>query len=354
MAGRGKLRAGRRVCARFTLGAGKSTVQVATASRTAELPPAALFSPGADSTAPLSVNLPVRFRCLGPVMQMQAVSLDDKYELESGRIFVSGIQALVRLPIMQRQRDAAAGLNTAAFISGYRGSPLGGYDVNLWRAQKFLARNHIKFQPGVNEDLAATAVWGSQQSVLFPDAKYDGVTGIWYGKGPGVDRSGDAFKYGSLAGSARYGGVICLAGDDHGCKSSTLPHQSEQAFVHYMMPVLNPTTVEEYLELGLYGIAMSRYSGCWTAFKAISESVETSSSIFLDPLAQNIVTPSDFELPEGGSTFAITMIATIRSGATLTSGCRRLKPLRGPTTLTESNWTARARALASWRLARLI
>ena len=213
---------------------------------------------------------------------------------------MSGIQALVRLPMMQHQRDRARGLGTATYITGYRGSPLGGYDVNLWRAQRFLARADVKFQPGVNEDLAATAIWGSQQATLFPDAKYDGVVGIWYGKGPGVDRSGDAIKHGSLAGTARYGGVLCLAGDDHGCKSSTLPHQSEQAFVHYMVPVLNPATVEEYIELGLLGIEMSRYSGCWIAFKAISESVETSSSIDLDPLAREIIIPRGVDLPPEG------------------------------------------------------
>jgi len=228
------------------------------------------------------------------------VALDDKYTSEEGRIFVSGIQALVRLPMMQRKRDAAEGLDTAGFISGYRGSPLGGLDVNLWRAQAFLARHHVRFQPGVNEDLAATAVWGSQQSVLFPDAKYDGVVGIWYGKGPGVDRSGDALKHGSLAGSARHGGVICLAGDDHGCKSSTLPHQSEQAFVHYMIPVLNPATVSDYLAVGLRAIAMSRFSGCWIAMKTISESVETSSSVLLEPIGERILLPDDFELPPGG------------------------------------------------------
>src|SRR3954467_13967296 len=155
------------------------------------------------------------------------VKLDDKYELESGRVFLTGTQALVRLPMMQRRRDEAAGLNTAGFISGYRGSPLGGYDLALWRASKFLKRHHIHFQPGLNEDLAATAVWGSQVGNLFPGAKYDGVFSIWYGKGPGVDRSGDALKHGNSAGSAPHGGVLVVAGDDHTCKSSTLAHQSE-------------------------------------------------------------------------------------------------------------------------------
>ena len=164
-------------------------------------------------------------------MALAAVTLDDKYALERGRVYLTGTQALVRLPMMQRQRDAAAGLNTACFISGYRGSPLGGLDQGLWGARRFLERNHIRFQPAINEELGATAVWGSQQIGLFPGAKYDGVFALWYGKGPGVDRSGDPLKHGNAAGSAQHGGVLLLAGDDHTCKSSTLPHQSEYAFM---------------------------------------------------------------------------------------------------------------------------
>jgi indolepyruvate ferredoxin oxidoreductase len=191
------------------------------------------------------------------------VSLDDKYELESGRVFVTGVQALVRLLILQRQRDRLAGLNTAGFVSGYRGSPLGGLDQALWKAQKFLDRADIKFQPGLNEDLAATAIWGSQQVNLYPNAKVDGVFAMWYGKGPGVDRCGDVFKHANFAGTSKHGGVLVLAGDDHAAKSSTLPHQSDHQFSAAMMPVLYPSSVQEIIDLGLHGWAMSRYSGCW-------------------------------------------------------------------------------------------
>ena len=233
-------------------------------------------------------------------MTLAAVSLDDKYVLESGRVYLTGTQALVRLALMQRRRDQQAGLNTAAFISGYRGSPLGGFDQALWRARKFLAESHIHFQPGVNEDLGATAVWGSQQVGLWPGAKYDGVYAIWYGKGPGVDRSGDVFKHGNFAGSSPHGGVLALAGDDHACKSSTVPHQSEHAFAAAMMPVLNPSNVQEVLDLGLYGWAMSRYSGCWVGFKTIAETVDSSASVHVDPQRIQIALPDDFEMPEGG------------------------------------------------------
>src|SRR6185369_1656537 len=195
-------------------------------------------------------------------MALAAVTLNDKYTVESGRIFLTGTQALVRLPMMQRARDVAAGLNTACFISGYRGSPLGGFDQGLWSAQRFLDKNHIKFQPGVNEDLGATAVWGSQQVGLFPGAKYDGVFAMWYGKGPGVDRCGDVFRHANATGTAQYGGVLVIAGDDHAAKSSTMPHQTEHIFKAVLMPVLYPANVQEYLDYGLHGWAMSRYSGC--------------------------------------------------------------------------------------------
>src|SRR5579872_5930434 len=191
------------------------------------------------------------------------ISLDQKYTQGSGHVFLTGIQALVRLPMAQIRRDRAAGLNTAGFISGYRGSPLGGYDNALWQAQSLLEQNDIRFQPGLNEDLAATAVWGSQQVGLFPGARVDGVFGIWYGKGPGVDRSVDALKHANSAGTSRHGGVLALAGDDHGCQSSTLAHQSEQVFAAALIPVINPSTLQDYLDLGLYGFALSRYSGCW-------------------------------------------------------------------------------------------
>jgi indolepyruvate ferredoxin oxidoreductase len=233
-------------------------------------------------------------------MALATVTLDDKYVQDSGRIYLSGIQALVRLPLIQQQRDKAAGLNTGGFISGYRGSPLGVYDNALWQARRFLERANIQFQPGVNEDLAATAVWGSQQTTLFPGAAVDGVFGIWYGKGPGVDRSIDALKHANAAGSAPHGGVLAIAGDDHGCQSSTLAHQSEQDFIAAMMPILNPATVQEYLDFGLLGFALSRYSGCWIGFKAVAEAVESSASVSVDPHRIEIVRPQDFAPPPGG------------------------------------------------------
>jgi len=228
------------------------------------------------------------------------ISLDQKYTQGSGHIFLTGIQALVRLPMAQIRRDRAAGLNTAGFISGYRGSPLGGYDQQLFAARKHLEQYNIKFQPGVNEDLAATAVWGSQQLNLSPGANYDGVVGIWYGKGPGVDRCGDVFRHGNAAGSAKNGGVLVLAGDDHGAKSSTVPHQSDHAFMSALMPYLYPSSIHEMIEMGLLGIAMSRYSGCWVGMKVITETVETTAEIDLTDEMTPFVIPTDFEMPEGG------------------------------------------------------
>src|SRR3981081_1149700 len=233
-------------------------------------------------------------------MTLMQVGVDDTSRLDTKRIYLSGIQALVRLPMLQRERDRLQSLNTAGFISGYRGSPLGMYDNALWRAKSFLQSQDIAFVPGLNEDLAATAVWGSQQVGMFPGAKVDGVFGIWYGKGPGVDRSLDALKHANAAGSSRNGGVIALAGDDHGCQSSTLAHQSEQVFAAALMPILNPATLQDYLDLGLYGFALSRFSGCWVGFKAISETVESSASIYSDPSRVPVVLPSDFEMPAGG------------------------------------------------------
>ena len=227
-------------------------------------------------------------------------ALEDRYRLGKGRVYLTGIQALVRLPMMQKQRDAAAGLNTGGFISGYRGSPLGMYDNALWGAKRYLKENNIHFQPGLNEDLAATSVWGSQQVNLFPGAKVDGVFSIWYGKGPGVDRSMDVLKHGNAAGASPHGGVIARAGDDHGCQSSTLPHQSEQVFAAAMIPVVNPANVQEYLDFGILGFALSRYSGCWIGFKAISETVESGASVWVDPERIRIVMPTDFQLPPGG------------------------------------------------------
>ena len=227
-------------------------------------------------------------------------TLDHKYSRGEGRIYLSGIQALVRLPLMQRQRDEALNLNTAGFVSGYRGSPLGGLDLELWRARKHLKGAHVEFAPGLNEDLAATAVWGTQQVNLFPGAKYDGVFGMWYGKGPGVDRAGDVFKHGNAAGTSKHGGVLVLAGDDHACRSSTLPHQSEHEFISAMMPILNPAGVQDILDMGMLGWAMSRFSGRWVGFKTIAETVESSASVNVDPHQLDIVIPTDFALPPGG------------------------------------------------------
>lgn len=228
------------------------------------------------------------------------VTLDDKYTLERGRVFLTGTQALVRLPMLQRKRDLAAGLNTAAFISGYRGSPLGLFDQQLWKARKYLKENHIQFQPGVNEDLAATAVWGSQQLNMFPKAKYDGVFGIWYGKGPGVDRSMDVFKHANSAGTSKHGGVLALCGDDHGAASSTVAHQSEHMMMAAMMPMLHPANVQEFIDYGLLGWTMSRYAGVWVGFKCQTETVESAASVSIDPDRLQIAYPTDFQMPPGG------------------------------------------------------
>jgi indolepyruvate ferredoxin oxidoreductase len=232
---------------------------------------------------------------------LQTVTLDDKYALDAGRAFMSGVQALVRLPMLQRTRDAAAGLNTAGFVSGYRGSPLGGYDQALMAAKKHLARQNIVFQPGVNEELGATAVWGTQQMALFPEkARFDGVFGMWYGKGPGVDRCIDVFKHANMAGTSKHGGVIAVAGDDHIAKSSTAAHQSDHVFKAVGFPVFFPTSVQDILDMGLHAFAMSRFSGLWSGLKTIQEIVESSASVSVDPDRVNIVLPEDFQMPPGG------------------------------------------------------
>ena len=232
---------------------------------------------------------------------LERATLDDKYTLDSGRAFMSGVQALVRLPMLQRQRDAAAGLNTAGFISGYRGSPLGGYDQALWSAKKHLSAQNIVFQPGVNEELAATAVWGSQQLEFdAANKRFDGVFGIWYGKGPGVDRCSDVFKHANMAGTAPHGGVIALAGDDHVAKSSTAAHQSDHIFKACGLPVFFPSSAQDILDLGLHAFAMSRFSGLWTSMKTIQEVVESSASIDVSADRVKIVLPTDFRMPPGG------------------------------------------------------
>ena len=224
--------------------------------------------------------------------------LDERYRLEAGTVYLTGLQALVKLLLLQSQRDREAGLNTAGYVSGYRGSPLGGLDQELWRARDFLESAPVHFQPGVNEELAATAIWGTQQLNLFPGARHDGVFGLWYGKGPGVDRSGDAFRHANAAGTARHGGVLVAAGDDHACRSSTLPQQSEYNFINAMLPLLNPADVQDVLELGLMGYGLSRFSGCWVGLKMTAENADAAQTVRI-PRALQIVEPA-FEIPEGG------------------------------------------------------
>ena len=231
---------------------------------------------------------------------LAAVTLDDKYSVGKGRVYISGTQALVRLPMLQKALDEKAGLNTAGYISGYRGSPLGGLDLALWKAKKHLSENNIVFQSGVNEELAATAVWGTQQTNLWPNGKHDGVFGMWYGKGPGVDRAGDVLKHANSAGTARHGGVLLLAGDDHAAKSSSVAHQSEHALIAAGIPVLYPSSVQEYIDYGLHGWAMSRYSGLWVGMKCVTDIVESSASIDIDSDGPEIVLPPDYALPEDG------------------------------------------------------
>jgi indolepyruvate ferredoxin oxidoreductase len=233
-------------------------------------------------------------------MALNHVTLDDKYDLAKSRVFVTGYQALVRLTLMQKERDRRAGLNTAGYVTGYRGSPLGGLDQQFARAAKVLAPNDVVFQPGINEDLAATAVWGTQAAELRGEGKFDGVFSIWYGKGPGVDRTGDVFRHANFAGTSRHGGVLALMGDDHTAESSTTAHQSEFHFVDVMIPILSPAGVQEFLDYGLYGWAMSRFTGAWVALKCMHETVESTAVIDGSLERVKIVMPEDFQMPEGG------------------------------------------------------
>src|SRR5215210_4336051 len=239
---------------------------------------------------------------LGGRMTLKNVTLDDKYDLMQSRVFVTGYQALIRASLMQQERDRLAGLNTAGYVSGYRGSPLGGLDQQFMRAANVLAPNDVVFQAGINEDLAATAIWGTQQAELRGEGKYDGVFGIWYGKGPGVDRCGDVFRHANFAGSSKNGGVVALMGDDHTAESSTTAHQSEFHFVDVMIPILNPAGVQEFIAYALYGWAMSRYCGSWAALKCMHETVESTAVVdgALDRV--KIVIPGDdeFKMPPGG------------------------------------------------------
>src|ERR1700726_4734959 len=233
-------------------------------------------------------------------MALNHVTLDDKYDLAKSRIFVTGFQALVRLCLMQKERARRAGLNTAGYVTGYRGSPLGGLDQQFERAQAQLRQSDVLFQAGINEELAATALWGTQQAELRQEGKYDGVFGIWYGKGPGVDRTGDVFRHANFAGTSRHGGVLALMGDDHTAESSTTAHQSEYHFIDVMIPILNPAGVQEVLDYGLYGWAMSPFTGSWVGLKTMHETIESTAAIDASLERIKIVTPTDFAMPEGG------------------------------------------------------
>src|SRR5437016_8188586 len=223
------------------------------------------------------------------------MNLDDRYTAETGSVYLTGIQALVRLPMDQMRRDRRAGLNTAAFISGYEGSPLGGYDLALARVQPLLDEHRIHFRPGVNEDLAATAVMGSQIHHVLGQSRYDGVLGIWYGKGPGVDRSGDIFRHANLAGTGRHCAALALGGDDHPCKSSTIPHQSDLSFYNFGMPVFYPGNTQEILDYGQLAIALSRFSGAWVAMKMVTNVCDGGSTVDLDPERPVIAIPAGYE-----------------------------------------------------------
>ncbi len=229
-----------------------------------------------------------------------SVSLDDKYKRDRGPVYMNGTQAIVRLAMLQAQRDRAAGLNTGGFISGYRGSPLAALDFEFWRARKFLEPLSIKFQPGLNEDIAATSVWGTQQIHFYPKPKYDGVFAMWYGKSPGVDRAGDAIKHANHAGTAKHGGVLCVIGDDHAQKSTSTTSQSEYAMMDAMIPVLAPTNPQEFIDLGLFGFALSRYSGLWVAFKLVDSNISASGTIEIDPDRPPFALPNEFAMPPDG------------------------------------------------------
>ena len=232
-------------------------------------------------------------------MTKHQVSLQDRYDLEKSPVLLNGTQALVRLMLTQKYRDTQAGLNTAGYVTGYRGSPLGAVDLTMGREQARLTENDVKFEPGINEDLAATALWGSQQAELRGEGKFDGVFGLWYGKGPGVDRSGDVMRHANMAGSAKNGGVLMAMGDDHTGESSTVLHQSEWALVDCYMPVMSPAGVQEILDYGIYGYALSRFAGVWVGLKVMKDTIEATAVVDGDPNRVKLVTP-EFEMPDGG------------------------------------------------------
>src|SRR5215470_15590077 len=233
-------------------------------------------------------------------MPKHTVSLEDKYSLDESRQLLTGTQAIVRLMLVQRARDTRAGSNTAGYVTGYRGSPIASLEAAMLRARGILEQNHIKFMAGLNEDLAATALWGSQQAELRGEGKYDGVFGVWYGKGPGLDRTGDVFRHANHAGTSRHGGVLALMGDDHTCESSTSAHQSEFAFVDYMIPVLNPAGVQEILDYGILGFALSRFAGVWVGIKCVKDNIEATSTVDGRIDRVEVKLPDEFTLPPGG------------------------------------------------------
>jgi len=232
-------------------------------------------------------------------MSKQDITLNDRFDLERSPVLLNGTQALVRLMLMQKARDKAAGLNTGGYVTGYRGSPLGAVDLWMGRSQKLLEASDVLFHPGLNEDLAATAMWGSQQAELRGEGKHDGVFGLWYGKGPGVDRTGDVMRHANMAGSSKFGGVLMAMGDDHTGESSTTLHQSDWAMVDAYMPVLSPAGVQEIMDYGIYGWALSRFAGVWAGLKVMKDTIEATSVVDGDPNRMKIVIP-DFDMPEGG------------------------------------------------------
>src|SRR2546423_7200716 len=250
----------------------------------------------------LAAAEPSRTLPRGGQMTLKNVTLDDKYDLTRDRVFVTGYQALVRACLMQQERDRRAGLNTAGYVSGYRGSPLGTLDTQFMRAKAALERHNVLFQSGLNEDLAATAIWGTQQAELRGEGKYDGVFGMCYGKGPGVDSTGDFSRHANFAGSSKNGGVVALMGDDHTAESSTTAHQSEFHFGDVMIPILNPAGVQEIIDYALYGWAMSRFCGSWTALKCMHETVESTGVVdgALDRVKIVLPGEDEFRMPPGG------------------------------------------------------
>jgi indolepyruvate ferredoxin oxidoreductase len=233
-------------------------------------------------------------------MTLKSVKLDDKFDLSKSHAFMTGTQAIVRLTLMQRARDEAAGLNTAGYVTGYRGSPVGGLDQQFAKSVRYTQPANVKFEPGVNEDMAATAIWGSQQAEMRGEGAYDGVFAIWYGKGPGVDRTGDVFRHANSAGTSKHGGVLALMGDDHGAESSTVPHQSEFAMMDAMIPILHPAGLQEILDYGIYGFALSRYSGCWVGLKCVHDNIESAGIVDGSVDRVKINYPTDYKMPEGG------------------------------------------------------